>query len=104
MVSGEAFGTIRYEYIPRGGQPGDADGDGDVDLDDFVILKSNWGGPGGDCSVGDFDANGSVDLDDFIILKNNWGAGAVPEPASICLLAFGSLAILRRPRPARLPG
>ena len=49
--------------------PGDLDGDGDVDLDDFVILKTNFGmGPGGDC-----DGDGDTDLDDFVILKTNFG-------------------------------
>ena len=57
--------------------PGDADGDGDVDLDDFVILKNNFGQTGLDtqtsCSLGDFDLDGDVDLDDFVLLKNNFG-------------------------------
>ena len=56
-------------------QPGDADGDGDVDLDDFVILKTNFGvSPLGDDRA-DFDGDGDVDLDDFVILKTNFGAG-----------------------------
>ncbi|NLF33020.1 MAG: hypothetical protein GX591_19310 [Planctomycetes bacterium] len=55
--------------------PGDADGDGDVDLDDFVILKNNFGtATGATCAEGDFDADGDVDLDDFVLLKNNFGA------------------------------
>ena len=57
--------------------PGDADGDGDVDLDDFVILKNNFGQTGLDtqtsCSLGDFDLDGDIDLDDFVLLKNNFG-------------------------------
>jgi len=55
--------------------PGDADGDGDVDLDDFVILKNNFGtATGATCAQGDFDGDGDVDLDDFVLLKNNFGA------------------------------
>ncbi|NLF29574.1 MAG: hypothetical protein GX591_01660 [Planctomycetes bacterium] len=55
--------------------PGDADDDGDVDLDDFVLLKNNFGIPSGaTCAMGDFDGDGDVDLDDFVLLKNNFGA------------------------------
>jgi hypothetical protein len=55
--------------------PGDADADGDVDLDDFVLLKNNFGTTtGATCAMGDFDADGDVDLDDFVLLKNNFGA------------------------------
>ncbi len=54
--------------------PGDADGDLDVDLDDFAILKLNFGTTeGADCSTGDFDGDGDVDLDDFALLKTNFG-------------------------------
>ena len=54
--------------------PGDADGDLDVDLDDFVILKNHFGmTTGATCADGDFDGDGDVDLDDFVLLKNNFG-------------------------------
>ncbi|NLF31725.1 MAG: hypothetical protein GX591_12655 [Planctomycetes bacterium] len=58
-------------------RPGDADGDGDVDLDDFVILKRNFGTPSGATrAMGDFDGDGDVDLDDFVLLKTNFGSTA----------------------------
>ncbi len=54
--------------------PGDADGDGDVDLDDFVILKNQFGTTSGATyAQGDFDGDGDVDLDDFVVLKQNFG-------------------------------
>ncbi|MFW6146729.1 MAG: hypothetical protein ACOC7R_05285 [Planctomycetota bacterium] len=57
-----------------GCNPGDADADGDVDLDDFVILKTNFGTTEGTtCDMGDFDGDGDVDLDDFVLLKTNFG-------------------------------
>jgi len=58
--------------IPRG----DADMDGDVDLDDFAAFKQAFGGNGG-WQDGDFDGDGQVTLDDFAILKQNY-AGVVP--------------------------
>ena len=58
--------------------PGDCDGDGGVDLDDFVIVKQNFGrfGVTAGAAEGDLDEDGDVDLDDFVILKQNFGAGA----------------------------
>ncbi|MFW6146577.1 MAG: hypothetical protein ACOC7R_04510, partial [Planctomycetota bacterium] len=53
--------------------PGDADGDGDVDLDDFVILKTTFGDDPLTDNRADFDGDGDVDLDDFVILKSHFG-------------------------------
>ena len=58
-----------YEFAT----PGDIDGDGDVNLDDFVILKKNFGSLDATRAQGDLDGDGDVDLDDFVILKKNFG-------------------------------
>jgi len=50
----------------------DFDGDCDVDLDDFVILKSHFG-TGTTHAQGDADGDLDVDLDDFVILKQEFG-------------------------------
>ena len=57
-------------------RPGDADGDGDVDLDDFVLLKQNFARLDATADHGDFDGDGDVDLDDFVILKQNFGTAS----------------------------
>ncbi len=77
---------------------GDADLDGDIDLDDFVILKAHFGAADASWGIGDFSGNGSVNLDDFIMLKSNFGFAGLPEPGSVLLLATGALATLRRRR------
>ncbi len=59
------------------GLPGDADEDGDVDLDDFARLKVHFGTPGGAAwGQGDFNGDGAVNLDDFMILKEHFGTAA----------------------------
>lgn len=82
---------------------GDANGDGQVDLTDFGVLKLNFGA-GASREQGDFNGDGQVDLTDFSILKNNFGkagVAAVPEPGTLALLligAAGSLFLGRRRR------
>ncbi|MEE2907660.1 MAG: right-handed parallel beta-helix repeat-containing protein [Planctomycetota bacterium] len=50
--------------------PGDATGDGLVDVNDVLYLISVWDTPN---SNADFDGNGLVDADDVIILLNHYG-------------------------------
>lgn len=52
--------------------PGDADFDGDVDLNDFAVLKAHFAAAGGPAD-GDFNGDGQVDLNDFALLKANFG-------------------------------
>ncbi len=98
VIWGDAYfleALLRYETLLASLTPGDADRDGDVDLDDFAILKRNFG-TGGWWTDGDFDVDGDIDLDDFGSLKRNFGAAAIPEPVSLALLAAGGLALHRR--------
>lgn len=75
--------------------PGDANGDGSVDLLDLDILGSNFGiTEGATFAQGDFNEDGAVDLLDLDILGSNFGTSApasVPEPTTI-VLALGLMA------------
>jgi hypothetical protein len=88
--------------------PGDANGDGVVDILDLNRLLTNFDKTGMTWSQGDFDGNGAVDILDLNKLLTNFDKTfsapaptlhAVPEPPALALLAiavFGFLASRRR--------
>jgi len=87
--------------------PGDTNGDEMVDTADYIALKQNLGsGPGAGLEDGDVaDGTGEagqdgyvnwLDLDLMAEALNASPGGAVPEPASVTLLALGAGWLLRR--------
>jgi hypothetical protein len=96
---------LDVQYLPLGARVrtiaallGDADADGDVDLNDFGVLKANFGTAGWGIA-GDVDYDEDIDLNDFGLLKDNFGksaAAAVPEPSGWLLAALGAIAIAMR--------
>jgi len=85
--------------------PGDANGDDAVNNEDLILFQAQFGNIGASSSA-DFDLDGDVDLDDFVILRRNFGRlpaapsakapEPLPEPATITVLAIGGLLTLRR--------
>jgi hypothetical protein len=74
---------------------GDANGDGTVDGQDFIIWNSHKFTSGNDWTTGDFNGDGFTDGQDFILWNShkfssvgNFDGVAVPEP-SAALLIFG---------------
>ena len=99
--------------------PGDVDGDGDVQMDDFNILKDHFSQSVAIGShLGDLNADGLVNFVDFAQWKGNFpfpgagggsgslGDGAVPEPATVLialplLLGLGWARFRKERLPAR---
>jgi hypothetical protein len=82
---------------------GDIDLSGTVDAADYIALKTHMGtGSSGTWCDGDLDRDGDVDWSDLELLMGNIGrtsgaaSGLIPEPATLCLLALGGLAVMRR--------
>ena len=78
--------------------PGDAIGDGTVDINDLTIVLANYGQSGCTWSQGamDGDPTGTVDINDLTIVLANFGTtygsvslAAVPEPSALVLIGLG---------------
>ncbi len=83
--------------------PGDANGDGRVDINDLTIVLAHYGQTGQSWADGEFTGDGTVDINDLTIVLAHYNqstassAGnpsAVPEPAGLVLLVCGGLAAL----------
>ncbi|QDU70946.1 dockerin type I domain-containing protein [Mucisphaera calidilacus] len=94
------FDGLQYDVIANGSGPvpGDANGDGVVDLLDLSILASNFEGTDTPYTneEGDFNGDGLVDLLDLSILASNFESTPAPEPAGAALIGLGAVALLRR--------
>lgn len=79
---------------------GDADGNGQVEFADFLVLSANFG-QDGDYQQGNFDLLDGIDFSDFLILSSNFGiasgaVAAVPEPGGWVLMLLGIPLLIRK--------
>jgi len=105
LISGD--GTLTVEAFSTA-PLADADGDGDVDAADYIMIKTNFGGlpgaegPGGDIADGSGNpgTNGVVDWYDLQLFQENYNVGdgdTIPEPATLfIMLGAGFPALLKR--------
>ena len=68
-----AINIANYSVSPQE-LPCDLNGDGMVDMQDFLALLGAWGSCSycGDCEA-DFDGDCQVGITDFLLLLGNWG-------------------------------
>ena len=87
--------------------PGDANGDGVVDDLDLTALVAHWE-QYGDLADGDFNGDGFISQLDLTVLATAWPSGtgapedvsAIPEPATLSLLALLALSLPKGGCPA----
>ena len=81
--------------------PGDADGDNEVSVRDFLLLSRHFDS-GTTWQQGDFTDDGLVNVRDFLVLSRNFGerveVSTVPEPGCEWLLWILAVVIVTRPR------
>ena len=98
---------------------GDANLDGTVDFNDFLVLQNNFGQTGTRFDQGNFNYDGATDFNDFLALQNNFGQSisgervpftsqqvaalaafgqthAVPEPGMACAIGLAAAGLVRR--------
>jgi hypothetical protein len=109
------FGSVdSTSVLIRHTRYGDANLDGQVNLQDFNRLASNFGAAGAAWTQGDFNYDGNVNLQDFNRLASNFGlsaagpevtpddwarlGAAVPEPGAASVLVAMAMTTLRRRR------
>ena len=106
LYNGQSFSPSSLASAPL--LPGDANGDGRVDINDLTIVLANFGKTGSAWSQGcmDSDPAGKVDINDLTIVLANFGEklrdvgsglAAVPEPSALFCSASASLAFLPLP-------
>ena len=85
--------------------PGDANGDGTVNITDLSILLANFDKTGMTWSQGDFNGDGTVNIADLShpagqLRQDRWGVRcgikAVPEPSTLLLLSIAFLVWWKR--------
>lgn len=117
LTAGFAYSYTCYLHVGMDGviyvaRYGDANLDGNVNLEDFNIFASNFGTSGPPWEGGDFNEDGAVNLEDFNLLAANFGrqiepaamslvldfGTSVPEPAMMTPLAPAAMMLARRSR------
>jgi probable HAF family extracellular repeat protein len=96
IVGSGTLNGVADDFLLQPALPGDANGDGAVDVNDLTIVLSHFGQTGTTWSQGEFTGDGTVDVNDLTIVLAHFGQAAagpaagpvaVPEPAGLAMVA-----------------
>jgi cyclophilin family peptidyl-prolyl cis-trans isomerase len=108
LLNGQSFIVLQSVTILPG--PGDADGNGKVNIDDYFRIDLGFANAKTGFANGDFSGDGRVDGDDYYLIDTHFpvqgvalaasGASAVPEPtgAGMAILITSTMLAARRRR------
>jgi hypothetical protein len=84
VKAGQPFGVRSGTLFDPGPLPGDGNGDGLVDQEDYALWYNSYG-QSGEALPADFNGDGLVDQEDYALWYGNYGCRAtqVPEPMHI---------------------
>ena len=94
-----ALNGCGYAVVDAPLLPGDANGDGRVDINDLTIVLANFGrSTGMTWSTGDFIGDGTVDINDLTIVLANFGQGTGSSAAGLAATPRALRTCADRPR------
>jgi probable HAF family extracellular repeat protein len=84
-------------FLLRPANPGDANCDGKVDINDLTIVLAHYNQSSLTWQQGDFNGDGKVDINDLTIVLANYNKtftaspAAVPEPSAVLMLGLAAV-------------
>ncbi len=101
-ISGFAISNPTSSVLVKYTWFGDNNLDGVVDGSDYALIDTGFtaGGALGGWVFGDYDYSGTIDGSDYALIDTGFisQTGTLPEPASMGLLALGTVGLVRRRR------
>jgi parallel beta-helix repeat protein len=93
--AGNTGSSTAVSYFTYNTLAGDANGDGAVTFEDFVVLSNHFGmGTASGPASGDFNYDAVVDFQDYVMLSNAFGQSFTAAPGAVAVRTTGSASLV----------